>query len=132
MVTTSWAPDVAFSAPGMKPAKAPKSVATTSASTQSLRATLAPRSWANFCCRMPLISTVSTIVAGPGKLLPKSVTTVIAPMVPIRNWPRPPMLKSPALKPRPTPSPARISGVEYTSVDVMPFSEPTAPDQRAP
>jgi len=78
----------------MKPAKPPKIAATASA---------------------------STIVASPGRLWPKSVTTAIAPIAPIRNWPRPPMLKSPALKPRPTPSPARMSGVAYESVEPTPL-----------
>jgi len=46
--------------------------------------------------------------------------TAIDPTAPMRNWPRPPMLNSPALKPRAIPSPARINGVAYTSVDVQP------------
>ena len=59
------------------------------------------------------------VIHGPA-LPPIAVATAIDPTAPMRNWPRPPMLNSPALKPRAIPSPARINGVAYTSVDVQP------------
>ena len=45
--------------------------------------------------------------------------TATAPSAPIRNWPWAPMLNRPALKPRPTDSPARTSGAVSTSVLTM-------------
>ncbi len=94
VVTTSWAPEVALRKPGMKPAKPPREAPTSRAS--------------------------GIVIHGPASL-PIQVTTAIAPTVPTRNWPRPPMLNSPARKPMATPRPARTRGVAYTSVDVMPF-----------
>ena len=84
VVTTSWAPDVALRKPGMKPAKPPSAAPTSSAS--------------------------GIVIQGPASL-PIQVTTAMAPTAPIRNWPRPPMLKSPARKPIATPRPASTRGV---------------------
>ena len=49
-----------------------------------------------------------------------SAPTAAAPRAPIRNWPCAPMLKSPALKPRPTAMPPRISGVAARIVNADP------------
>ena len=51
---------------------------------------------------------------------------------PTKTCPDPPMLKSPALKPTPTASPVKTSGVAATSVLTIPFSLPNAPLSSAP
>ena len=57
--------------------------------------------------------------------------TATAASAPIRNWPWAPMLNRPALKPRPTDRPPRISGVAATSVLTMAVLAAEAPSSRA-
>jgi hypothetical protein len=103
VVTTSWAPVNAFSHPGMKPYTAPAS------------------SPARIAAGMAIHGLASA------RITPAAV----APKAPIRNWPRPPMLKRPALKPMPTASPARISGVASTMVVIQALKLPSDPSTRA-
>ena len=77
VVTTSWAPVHAFSAPGMKPHAAPK--------------------------RAP--APMATGIAIQGDAPATAAPTAAAPRAPRRNWPWAPILNSPALKPSPTAMP---------------------------
>ena len=102
VVTTSWAPVHAFSAPGMKPHAAPK--------------------------RAP--APMATGIAIQGDAPATAAPTAAAPTAPRRNWPWAPILNSPALKPSPTAMPARMSGVAATIVNTMPRTLPNAPSNR--
>ncbi len=85
VVTTSCAPETALRKPGMKPARAPARAPASKASGMAIHGPVEP---------------------------PIAEITATEAMEPIRNWPRPPMLNSPALKPTATPRPPRISGAE--------------------
>ena len=104
VVTTSWAPDKAFRAPGIQPQAAPASIPARRA---------------------------AVIAIGAGAVA-RAAPTPAAAVAARRNWPCPPMLNRPALKPTPTASPPRTSGVAWRIVLRMADSEPNAPWSRAP
>src|SRR5262245_13034333 len=99
VVTTSWAPDHALSAPGIQPQKAPAA--------------------------MPA-SRAAVIVIGAGAVASAAPTPAAA--VPAsRNWPRPPMLNRPALNPIPTPRPPRTRGADWRIVLLIAPMDPNDP-----
>ena len=89
VVTTSWAPDSALRAPGIQPQNAPASIPASK-------------------CRQDRDGRRCRRQGGadPGR----------AAVAASRNWPCPPILNRPALKPSPTASPPRTSGVAWRIV----------------
>ena len=94
VVTTSWAPVNALSAPGMKPQAAP--------AMQPARMAVA-------------------MASGPGHDATAAPVPADA-RAPMRNWPSAPMLKRPALNAMPTDSPPRTSGAAWTIVLTRPLT----------
>ena len=103
VVTTSWAPRHALSAPGMNPQAAPPS---------------APANRA------------ATIAIGKGN--PGIVPTRAAQNAPTSSWPLAPMLNSPARNANATDKPAKISGVAELSVLAIAFGLLSDPSSSAP
>ena len=104
VVTTSWAPDHAFKAPGIQPHAAPAAIPASRAAVMAI---------------------------GAGAVA-RAAPTPAAAVAARRNWPSPPMLKSPALKPIPTASPPRTSGVASRIVVKIADSDPIEPWRSAP
>ena len=91
VVMTSWAPVRALRNPGMNPQKAPVTIPTAIDASRITKAGTWP--WS-------------------------TNAVIVAPRAPIISWPSTPMLNMPARNEMATASPARISGVEATSVSV--------------
>ena len=104
VVTTSWAPDHAFRAPGIQPQNAPAAIPA---------------------------RTAAVIATGAGAVA-RAAPTPAAAVAARRNWPSPPMLKRPALKPIPTARPPRTSGVAWRIVLRTAVSDPSEPSSSAP
>src|SRR5215218_7922871 len=103
VVITGCAPKYALSTPGIAPQRKPAS-------------------------REP--ARTRGIATGPRE--PRDTPSQAAVMAPMKNWPSPPMLKSPARKATATARPVKIRGVALSSVRPMASGDPNAPRRSAP
>src|SRR3712207_288016 len=103
VVITSCAPKYALRKPGIAPQRNP-------VTTQPSRTRIIPR--------------------GPRN--PRDTPSQAAVMAPIKNWPSPPMLKSPTRKATATARPVKIRGVAFSRVRPSSVGPPNAPRRSAP